>query len=430
MGLARRHSLFFEKLFKNIRDNQRANMKVLQINTKYQGGGAEKVARQLYLGLPGIGVECAFLAGRSREKQSEVPAIYEIIGRRALCYANRKLHNNAVENDPYAVRRILTYISAENPDVVHFHNIHGHYMGIQDITQITKVKPVVWTLHDMWALTGHCCCPGECEKWKFTQCRDCHKLDMYSQLQRDTSEKLLKIKQEKYSGQGIAFVTPSKWLENKVRESYLKNENIRTIYNGIDTEQFKQLNKQEIRLKYGVPEDRKILMFLGTALNNEIKGIQYLIKALMSLPNKNEYFLLMVGNCSELKEIKEAFAYRDFGYVQDTTSLNEIYAASDLFLFPSMHESAGLMALEAGASGTSCLAFASEGIPELISQDVGWLVPSGDWEKLAQKIVQISGERTLLEKMGSCFRNKVEKQYSQKKMLTDYAEVYEEKEWH
>ncbi|MCI8566646.1 MAG: glycosyltransferase [Lachnospiraceae bacterium] len=402
-------------------------MKVLLINTKYQGGGAEKVARQLYQGLPTYGVQTAFLAGRNRGQESDVPAIYSSFGRRAWNYANRKLHNNAIRHDAYAVKQILRCIEQEQPDIVHFHNVHGHYMGIADIAKIAAVRPVVWTLHDMWALTGHCCiCIDDCTAWYENGCAHCDKLGTYSQLRRDASADLLRLKKMTFAGKGIYFVTPSRWLEERIRNSYLGDENIRTICNGVDTTRFRYLDKAEIKKKYGISQHKKALMFLGTALDNEIKGIRYLIRALELLPDKETYFLLMVGDCSQLGRIKEAFAHKDFGYVKDTDLLNEIYAAADLFIFPSVHESAGLMAVESGASGTACVAFDSEGIPEAVTEDVGWLVPRREAEKMSSCIQTAFADRERLRIKGQHFRQTVEQMFSLERMLRQYAELYGE----
>lgn len=402
-------------------------MKVLLINTKYQGGGAEKVARQLYQGLPDYGVQTVFLAGRSRDKAGSVPAIYSSFGRRAWNYMNRRLHNNAIRHDPYAVGKILRCIEREQPDLVHFHNVHGHYMGVADIARIAGVKPVVWTLHDMWALTGHCCiCIDDCTAWHENGCAHCDKLSTYSQLRRDDSANLLRLKKTAFAGKGIYFVTPSRWLEGQVRNSYLGGENIRTICNGVDVKHFLCLDKAEVRKKHGIPQHKKILMFLGTPLDNEIKGIRYLIQTLELLPKKEEYFLLMVGDCSQLGRIKEAFAHKDFGYVKETGMLNEIYAAADLFIFPSIHESAGLMAVEAGASGTACIAFDSEGIPEAVTDEVGWLVPRREPEKLRDCIQNAFADRERLQKKGQLFRKAAEQTFSTEKMLQQYADLYRE----
>ncbi|MBR3971733.1 MAG: glycosyltransferase, partial [Ruminococcus sp.] len=69
-----------------------------------------------------------------------------------------------------ATRRLVRFMDKVKPDVIHLHNIHGHYINIKMLfNYINRHKiPVVWTLHDCWAFTGHC--PHfdfiGCEKWK------------------------------------------------------------------------------------------------------------------------------------------------------------------------------------------------------------------------------------------------------------------------
>lgn len=123
-------------------------MRVLYLNTKFQGGGAERVARQLYEGIGTEGVDSFMLVGKEDESDPRYEIIYESLPRRRWNWVYGKLTSNARLDDRYAAKKILNCIREHQIDLVHIHNIHGNYMGIRNVREIAAVIPVVWTLHD------------------------------------------------------------------------------------------------------------------------------------------------------------------------------------------------------------------------------------------------------------------------------------------
>lgn len=139
-------------------------MRVLYINTKFQGGGAERVARQLFEGIGAEGVDSYMLVGKEDGAGPQYDIIYESLLRRRWNWVYGKLTSNARLYDRYATGKILDMVREKQIDLVHIHNTHGNYMGMRDVREIAAVCPVVWTLHDMWTFTGHCAYAGDCRR--------------------------------------------------------------------------------------------------------------------------------------------------------------------------------------------------------------------------------------------------------------------------
>ena len=125
-----------------------------------------------------------------------------------------------------ATKKLIEKIKDYNPDIIHLHNIHGYYLNVALLFDFLKEynKPIVWTLHDCWAFTGHCAyfSFNGCEKWE-TECYSCPlKKDYPTSLVMDNSKKNYKQKKELFTKpENITFVTPSSWLKELTQKSFL-----------------------------------------------------------------------------------------------------------------------------------------------------------------------------------------------------------------
>ena len=166
------------------------------------------------------------------------------------------------------------------PDLVHCHNLHGWYLNLPLFFRYIKKHhiPVVWTLHDCWALTGQC--PhftiSKCEKWK-TGCHDCpYPHNEYPQTIVDRSKEMWNLKKKWFTGvENMTIVTPSQWLADLVKQSYLKEYPVQVINNGIDLTVFKP-TESTFRAKYHL-ENKYII--LGVSLGwNYKKGLDVFVE--------------------------------------------------------------------------------------------------------------------------------------------------------
>ena len=406
-------------------------MKVLYLNNIYQGGGAEKVTRQLYYGMKNIGVESYLLTGyddgiETAAGDSNIEALYSGRYAKECAILRGCLHNNALPVNKRLRKKLCAMIEENDIDVLHINNAHGNYIGIEDIAYLSEYVKVVWTLHDMWAVTGHCAHAFDCTGWKTMECGRCENKRTYPAFYYNNIKAVHKKKKDSFTGHGITFVTPSDWLAGICRQSYLKNEHIITINNGVDMSEFGICDRQELKKRYNVPAGKKVILFAAANLNNEYKGFSYLAQALDKLDNKSDYYLLVIGQGLGDSVISREFGIKEFGYVSTTAMMNEIYAMADVFIIPSVAENFPCVALEALASGTPVIGSDAGGIPEIVSKDVGWIFPSRDSAALAQTISSAFSNTKQLDMMRPACRRRAEKLYTLDGMLEKYKCLYEE----
>ncbi|MHA9741290.1 glycosyltransferase [Robinsoniella peoriensis] len=396
-------------------------MNILIINTRFDGGGAERVTRQLYKGLEGKKISVHVMVGKEYNPEKEYVGIYNRMWKWAISLFYNKITNNTRVVDLYSRRKILNYIKKEKIDILHFNNIHGNYIGIKDIKYLSKYCKIVWTLHDMWAMTGHCACPYKCSNWLSDNCKSCNYLLYYPMIRKDKTEKYLKIKNDCFTGNGIEYVLPSYWLKHQFDNSILKNERVRVINNGVSLQEFKILDKNRIRNKLKIDQDKKIIFFYAS--DNPIKGLEIIVKALEKLKNKQNYYLITAGGEKEIS-IKGFNYYKHFGIITNSDLMNMLYAAADVFILPSLYENFPCSILEAFSSGTPVIASNVGGVAEEIDRETGWLFEVENVEELNNKILDAFSNMNRLRQMSLACRNVVEEKFSEEIMIEKYVSLY------
>jgi glycosyltransferase involved in cell wall biosynthesis len=348
-------------------------MKILHVNTLDRKGGAAKVASVLVQNQNSIGNISNLAVGA---KLSDNLDSFTINGHNSLSYCSRKFIGKDIlyaincrlrifiANDInyFNNHRLFSSKKFKEADIIHCHNLHGNYFNLSSLEKISKLKPVIWTLHDMWAVTGHCAHSFECQKYQ-AGCNHCPHLDVYQKIAWDNSFYLWKKKKDIYTKAKLEIVVPSLWLKNIVEKSILNQQPVNLIYNGIDTNLFKPQDKIQTRKELGLPLDKKIILFLADGgKNNPWKGWEYAEKIAESFINdKDTIFLCVGGNNNKLNNI-------DFtGYIADPKKIAQYYAAADVFLFPSLAENFPLVVLEAMSCGLPVLAFKVGGVPEAVN---------------------------------------------------------------
>lgn len=398
-------------------------MNILLINTTYQGGGAEKVTRQLFHGYDNSDIHMKLLVGRGDLSDSR----YEIIYDKQIPYFFSRAYGKLApyrKYDRYAAHRIIDTIKKYNIDIVHLQNIHGNYMGIEDIREIAKHCRVMWTLHDMWALTGHCAHAFDCVKWQAGDCHNCPKPETYPGIRSDVAGQMLNTKTSSFAGQNIIFVSPSQWLRDRFLESHLKNEKIFVINNGIDINQYVPGDVKFLRKKYNIPQNKNVLLFAASNLNSQFRSFSHLLEALELLENKSDYCLIVLGNCDDKITFNPEFQVFQMGYISDEKKMNELYALSDVYITPSLADNFPCTTVESFASGTPVIAFATGGLVEQIDDKTGWLAKRGNAKELASAIKDAFSDSERLKRMRNNCRNKAEQLYSEEIMLKEYEHLY------
>lgn len=403
-------------------------MRILYLNTTYSGGGAEKVTRQVCQGMKRRGHEVYEIVCYNRRgtiEEEGVQVLYTSVPGKILQRLQTGNRSNTSLTIPYAVRYICRFIRTHQIDVVHLHNPHDSFLGIRDIQTIQKQCPIVWTLHDFWALTGHCAFPVGCEdRWK-EGCIHCEHLNNYPRIRTDVSSRLFQEKEIYLTGQGIHYAVPSEWMKDCFLESYLRKETCSVIYNSLPVSEWKVLEKEHLREKYGMQEGKFVLAFVAADLKIPQKGMARLLEVLKGL-DPDRFSLVMAGKCSEeWKEALQAFEVLDFGYVKEQTKMNEFYALADLLVNPSTYETFGLVNIEAMASGTPVAAFDVCVMPEVISSEAGWLASEISADALRSLICRIEADREGWKKKADACHAYVQEKYEEEKMLDRYEELYQ-----
>ena len=251
-------------------------MRILYLNTTYSGGGAEKVTRQIYDGMKKRGHDVYEIVCYNRHgtvEDEHVHVLYNgTVGKvlMRLQTANRANEDLTIS---YAINYIEQFVKKHKIDLIHLNNPHDSFLGIRDIGKLTEWCPVVWTLHDFWALTGHCAFPFGCDdRWK-TSCTACEHLENYPRLRRDVCKKLFEYKQQYLCGKGIHFTVPSEWMKDQVKESYLKNEKCTVIYNSLNMTKIESrpIPEQPFEYRFFVDFEGNLA---DAAVENAILGIK------------------------------------------------------------------------------------------------------------------------------------------------------------
>lgn len=288
-------------------------------------------------------------------------------------------------------KQLIQELERFAPDVLHLHNLHSFCIHFPTLFRYIKKNNIrtVWTLHDCWTFTGQC--PHfdmfGCDKWK-TGCHHCKQPMTYPKSRVDNSKRMYERKKKWFTGvQDMTLVTPSQWLADLTRESFLKEYPVNVIHNGIDLSVF-QPTQSSFREKYGC-EDKYIL--LGVAFGwGQRKGLDVFVE--LSRRLDKHYQIVLVGTDEETdRRLPENII--SIHQTQNQEELAQIYSAADLFVNPTREEVFGLVNTEALACGTPVLTFHTGGSPEILDESCGAVVEKNDVDGLEREIIRICGDR-------------------------------------
>jgi putative colanic acid biosynthesis glycosyltransferase len=267
-----------------------------------------------------------------------------------------------------STRNVIKRIHFFRPDIVHLHNIHGYYLNYVTLFRWLKKHniKVVWTLHDSWAYTGHCAYYlfSNCNKWK-TECNKCPQKNTYPKsILIDNSRFNFNNKKKYFTNiTSLQIVTPSRWLSEEIKYSYLGNKDIKVINNGIDTCIF---NYNKVKRK-----DSDFVILCLANIWEKRKGIEF-IEKLVPLLKKNEK-LIIIGKLLKQYKIKSKNVIQ-INRTSDQNQLAEYYNKSDLFLNPTLEDNFPTTNLEAICCGLPVITFNSGGSSEMIDDTNGLII--------------------------------------------------------
>lgn len=401
-------------------------MRIIQINAFYKYGSTGRIVTELEELMRINGIEPYALFGRSMSNDSYGAHVYKIDKTRE--YYAHKMMTHLTGYQGYASRectkRAVDFIDRINPDVIHLHNLHGHYLNLEILFEYLRIanKMVMWTFHDCWPFTGHCAYfhSVSCNRWQ-TGCGDCPQKYSYPRsLFFDRSSVQWKAKRDMFlSVPRLYIITVSKWLQSLVEQSFFQGCNIRTIYNGVDTNVFApRVNNTGLKQKYGLPQ-KKIILGVSTTWT-ERKGLNDFLYLSKILPD--EAVIVLVGK--KPKNVCFPNNIIPFGPVNDPQTLSILYSIADVFVNPSKQETFGLTTAEAMACGTPAIVYNTTACPEVVGCDsaCGSIVPSFNKDALFEAILF----RLSHSKQIDIARERVVENFDKEKQLGKYIQLYKE----
>ncbi len=404
-------------------------MKILQINSSdlHSGGGGAVAMHRLHSGLKLAGIDSRILCAL-KTTTGEDSDVIPYWSERLEFHLSRWMGRLGL-NDVHALRsfKIKDHPFYREADVLQFHILHSGYFSYLALGSLTRERPAVYTLHDMWSFTGHCTYSYDCARWK-TGCGRCPHLDVYPKVSRDATSTEWKWKRWSSLRARLTIVSPSRWLAGLVADSFLNRFPVHCIPHGIDCEAYQPADQRACREALGIPVDRKVLLFGAEKLNDPRKGGDLLVQALSGLPAslKSGLFLLFFGNeDADSLRAETGIPAMGLGYVSADRLKSAIYSAADLLLFPSRADNMPLIVLESIACGTPVVAFSVGGVPEMVRPRVtGYLAAPFDTGDFRAGVTQLLEDRAKREQMSQQCRRIALDEYSLDLQVRRYAELY------
>lgn len=296
-----------------------------------------------------------------------------------------RIFDSAGFGSKWATGRLLARLDAFRPDVLHLHNLHGYYIHLPTLFAYIKQKkiPTVMTLHDCWTFTGHCSHYDYvgCQKWR-TGCAGCPQKGEYpTSWWLDRSSQNYERKRACFLGvEKLILVTPSAWLAEECKQSFLRQYPVEVIHNGIDLFSFKPTDG-DLRQRFGL-EHKKILLAVASAWEDGRKGFDDVVQLAGILPDDCQ--VVMVGVAEKQKKTLPRNVL-GITRTNDVKELAQWYTAADVFINPTYEDTYPTVNLEAIACGTPVVTYPSGGSTEaVISGVTGYVTERQDVAQLAK----------------------------------------------
>jgi putative colanic acid biosynthesis glycosyltransferase len=363
-------------------------VRILQINSVCGTGSTGRIATDLYKVLEAYGHECVIGFGRGVAPEN-------IKSLKIGSNLNNYLHvfkTRTTDKHGFGsisvTKNFIKKVREFKPDIIHLHNIHGYYINVEVLFNYLKDLeiPIFWTLHDCWAFTGHCSHFDyvNCNKWE-TSCFKCPQKKEYPASLWDNSKFNFQKKKELFcSVKNMTIITPSKWLAELTRKSFLGKYPVKVINNGIDLGEFKPI-ASNFRANFNL-QDKFVI--LGVANHwNDLKGLNTFLELSEKL-NKS-YQIVLVG-VSEKQKKKLPRNIIGITKTNNVIELAEIYSASNVFINPTLQDTFPTTNIESIACGTPVITFNTGGSVEILDSKTGVVIERGNISTLITVIKEFS----------------------------------------
>ena len=393
-------------------------MKVLQINSVCGVGSTGRIVYDLSREMTSAGIDNRIFYGVGQSNYELSRRFGGVVSLRTHQLGTRLTGRHGFFST-HSTRDMVNAIREYDPDIIHLHNIHGHYLNIKVLFRYLADagKPVIWTLHDCWAFTGHCAYFDAvgCNKWK-TGCHHCPQRHEYPGSWFWDRSRINWAQKKNLFGSVpyLHLVTPSQWLADLTRESFLSNVSVSVIYNGIDLSVFSPT--ENVLRDHYTPQGKKIV--LGVAMGwEERKGLRDLLELGRRLGDG--FHIVLIG----LRDDQVASLPEGISGKMRTDSpqqLAQYYTAADVYVNPTYEDNFPTTNLEALACGTPVITYDTGGSPEAVDEHTGIVVPKGDMDAL-HRAVEIATQG-VFDSNACCERAK---KYDRRLTAERYIQLYQ-----
>ena len=395
-------------------------MKIVQINTVCGTGSTGKITVALYELSKHYNYEPLIAYGRG-DSPEHINGFK--IGNKIDFYEH-VLTNFFQGKSGFGSKRVtekfLQWLDTVQPDILHLHNLHGFYINIEMLFDYIKRHniSVLWTFHDCWPITGQCAYfdYANCSKWK-TGCYKCpiYRTSYPYSLFKDNSKENYILKKEIFNNiENMIIVTPSNWLTNIVKESFLGKYPVKTIYNGIDLNTFKPMCQTATQ--------PKILLGVANVWTPQ-KGFSYFFKLAGMMDDSFQLVLIGVSK-KQQKMLEKKYPNKIIGITR-TNNQEELvlwYSKAYAFINPTLEDNFPTTNIEALACGTPVITFNTGGSPESINSSCGIVVEKGNVQQLKEAILSLENNTEITSH--SCFHQALN--FDKNIKFPEYMKLYED----
>lgn len=408
-------------------------LRVFQVSTTDTIGGAARAAYRIHHALLMQGVDSQMFVNQASSGDWSVKGPGGKLGKvlaklrdplggvatRLLKTSNPILHSPAILPSRWPHR-----LNGSDADVLHLHWVNAEMLSIANVGRLRK--PIVWTLHDMWAFCGaeHY---TEDNRWR----------EGYTRNNRPSYEGGFDLnrwtwnRKRKNWRRPMHIVSPSHWLADCARESVLfRDWPISVIPNVLDTGMYQPLDRGFCREALTLPADQQIILFgaIGGARDLR-KGYELLQDALERLATRvdvQNVLCVVFGQSAPQNPPALPFPTRWMGHVHDDATLALLYNAADVMVVPSRQENLPQTATEPQACGCPVVAFDCTGFRDaVVHRETGYLARAFDTEDMAEGLRWILKDADLRDTLGRAARARALRLWAPEVVVPQYLQVYE-----
>lgn len=274
-------------------EGRKERVLLIDVNCKFSSTG--KIVYNLFKGLKEDGREAAICYGRGDEIHEEGIYKFGLDWETNIHAGLARITGYNGFFSPLSTKRLIAYIEKFQPDVIHIHELHAYFVNIKPLLKYIKKKKikVIWTFHCEYMYTGKCGYTYDCKKY-MSGCDNCPAIKEYPKsILFDKTKQMYLMKKKLLEDMDVEIITPSKWLADRVKLSFLKDKKIRVIHNGIDINIFHPMNVDDLKKQLNISPKDKVVIAIAPDIMIERKGGKQVLKLAKSMIDQSVVFVLV-----------------------------------------------------------------------------------------------------------------------------------------